>query len=242
MPKKKEVKKSVVVEKKVKEVDKKWFTDGKDSFEKKDQLDVAAKMRKEKFASRFLIKPDEEAVVVFVDERAFAINEHVRWTGKMTQYVTCCKDFDPPCPICDAGEHSMFTVYFTVIDTRKFTRKDNTEVKNRKVLIPIKGSAIKRLRELQKEKGSLTGLAVKIKRYTKDEPNCGSDFKALKKIDLVKNFGKDADKPLEYEKILAKPTDEEYASLGFGNTSVVGVKPHITEPTEDSNDLADLIL
>ncbi len=242
-------KKKIIVSGKEKEVQPKkaernsdeWYTTGEKAYEKKGQLDIAAKMRKEKFASRFLIKPDENnVIIVFVDDTAFAINEHVRWTGKQTQYITCTKDFNPPCVVCDSGERAMFTVYFTVIDTRQFTRKDGVAVKNRKVLFPAKGSSIKRIEELRKKKGSLAGLAVKVKRFTSDEPNCGSDFNAVKKIDLLKNFGKDSDKPIDYKKVLAPPTEEELASLGFGIASVVGVKPESSIDKEE-DDLSGLI-
>ena len=192
---------------------KSWYAKGADGFKVKDQIDAAMAVRKERGVPRFMLKAGEEAIVVFVDEIPFFIWEHnLKIGGRWGNYVTCVKEIRS-CPIDDSGERATYTGYLTIIDTRSFIKSDGTKVQNRKILYPAKGSTIKRLEDLIKKHGSLKGMAFKIKRYSKDDPNCGTDFELLKRVNLTK----DNAIPVDYDKVLAPPTLEELVALGFTN-------------------------
>lgn len=214
-----------------------WFISSpKEGFAKKTQIDKVTEMKREKSAPRFMLKAGEEAVIVFVDTNPIFVWEHnLEIAGKWGNHFTCVKE-KKTCPIChnNSQDKSVYIAYFTVIDTREFTRKDGTKVKNRKVLYPAKGSSMPKVEDLIKKYGSLSGLAFKVKRYTKQEPNCGTTFDKIGKVDLVKKFGVGSDKPFEYKKILIPPTAEELESLGISMTIVgsEGIQEEVSSDLE----------
>jgi len=206
-----------------------WFKKGKDGFEEKKKLDAVAEKRKEKYAPRFWLKPDEEAKIVFLDSEGFYIKEHnLKIGGKWGNFVTCTDDF-APCAVCKEGYRPTYTAYYTVIDGRKYTTTDGKVVKNRKVLIPLKGSAINFIEDLKKKHKNLRGIAMKVKRYTSNDPNCGNYFEVLGKVNLSKF---EDNKPYDYEVILAPPTDEELEALGM-DTTVVGSEEDVGAEIDD---------
>lgn len=197
----------------------KWFKLGEEGLKEKEKQDMLAQIRKEKAVGRFWLKAGEEANIVFVDDVGFYVKTHqLQIDGSWSNFITCIRDF-APCPICNSGKKSTTTCYYTVIDTREIILKDGTKSKNRKVLFPAKGSAINILADMKKKYGSLVGLAFKVKRYSDQSPNCGDFFELIskKRVDLTK-FGADANKPIDYIKVLAPPTEDELKSLGFGVT------------------------
>jgi hypothetical protein len=199
-----------------------WFYTGSEGLERKRQQDTVAKLKREKQVFRFSLKPNEEATIVFVDSVGFYCYVHqVSIGGNWGNFITCTKDF-AVCPVCEKGLKSVFTAHYTVIDTRSFTRQDGTVVQNKKVLYPAKGSTINRVADLIKQYGSLEGRTFKVKRYDKNEPNCGTSFEHLGKIALSKKFGEDAAIPIDYNKVLAVPLPEELEALGFGGTIITG--------------------
>lgn len=199
-----------------------WFKTGNEGLKEKKKQDAVNKMRAEKNVPRFRLKEDEEAVIVFVDDTGFYAKIHqFEVDGNWGNFITCTKDFGP-CKLCELSKKPTYTAHYTIIDTREFTKRDGTVVKNTKILFPAKGSAINILADLKKKYGSLVGRAFKVKRYGKNDPNCGNYFElaSSKKIPLVKKFGKDADKPIDYMKILAPPTEEEMRAMGFDSVPV----------------------
>jgi hypothetical protein len=214
-----------------KELGNDWYVQGDQGFEIKKRIDVAAKIRKEKSVSRFMLKAEEEADIVFVDSVPFFISEHnVAIDGKWGNYLTCTKEVRV-CAVCNKSLKSTFTAYLTIIDRRQFVRKsDGTLVKDRKILYPAKGSTIARIEDLRKKYGSLTGLVFHVKRYTKDDPNCGSDLQYVKKVTLT---GDNA-KPHDYRKIFYPPTEDELQALGF-KEKVVGQTENKSTPSNEGN-------
>lgn len=191
-----------------------WYKTGAEGFKAKDQQDVAMAMRKERGVPRFMLKAGEEAMVVMVDDPAFFVWEHnLRVNGRWGNYLTCPKEIKV-CDTCSTGDKSTYTGYMTCIDLRTFIRKDGTKVTKRKILYPAKGSTIKRIEDLKKKHGSLKGLVFKIKRYTKDDPNCGTDFEYIKTVTLTGDYAT----PIDYAKVLALATQEELQALGITST------------------------
>jgi hypothetical protein len=207
-----------------------WFKKGDEGLKEKEKIDTVAKMRQEKNTPRFRLKEGEEAIIVFVDDEGFYAKVHqFEMDGNWGNFITCTKDFGP-CKVCDTGKRPTYTAHYTIIDTREFTKRDGTKVKNSKILFPAKGSTINMLADLKKKYGSLVGRVFRVKRYSKNDPNCGNYFElaSTKRVNLVAKFGKDADKPLDYMSILAPPTEEELKALGFGGT-VVGSEEDISD-------------
>lgn len=196
-----------------------WFKRGIEVFDKRKQIEAVAKARKERAVSRFYLKTGEDAIIVFVDSSPFGIYEHnLKIDGKWGNFYTCSKEIQP-CPICQQFPENKptWTAYLTVIDTRSFIRQsDGQEVKNRKILFPAKGTAIAKLEKLLSKYKNLAGLAFKVSRLTDQDPNCGSDFEYLGKVNIIKKFGPDAVNPIDYMKVLSFPTEEELAMLGIG--------------------------
>lgn len=220
---------------------KSWHTVGQAGFDRKHQQDKLAEARREKGVPRFYLKhtpgdrgedgpKDNESRVVFLDSAGFWVFEHnLKIDGKWGNFCTCTKDFQP-CEVCSQlGDKPVYTCYFSVIDTRRWPKKDGTISKPRRVLFPAKGSAIEVIEKLKAKHGDLRGLVVDVSRIGDRDPNCGRDFDVVltkdgkvARIDPAKRFpeGDDA-KPFDYMKVLAPPTPDELK--GFGVTASVSV-------------------
>ncbi len=212
-----------------------WFQKGQKGFDTKRKIDLMTEKAREKGVFRYSLKAQEEGVVVFIDDPTFFIWEHnVNIGGRWGNYITCLKDY-MTCPVCQTGLKSTYTAYGTVIDTRKFTRGDGSVSENRKILYPAKGTTIRRLEELQKKHGTLVGRAFKVKRFSKDDPNCGTDFEYIKAISLAGEFKT----PHDYEKVLAPYTMDELLNLGY-QSKVVGSAADVKPSKEGGEVLSDL--
>lgn len=153
-----------------------------------------------------------------------------RWQDSV--YLTCTREFEA-CPVCQSGHKPIFTCYFTVIDMRKYTRKDGTESTSRKVLMPVKGTAMQVIEELKKDNGSLVGLAFKVRRLGKDDPNCGRDFKKLGRYNIAGKLGAEAAQAYEYKKIMAPPGKDDFAAAGLVVAKSVGSSEDVDAELED---------
>lgn len=212
-----------------------WFMTGQQGFEKKHQLDAAHKLRQEKGIRRFRLQANEEANIVFVDNEGFFVLEHQvapggRWQDSV--YLTCTREFEA-CPVCQSGHKPIFTCYFTIIDMRKYTKKDGTESTHRKVLMPIKGTALQVIEELKKDHGDLTGLAFKVRRLGKDDPNCGRDFKKLGRYNIVGKLGAEMAVPYKYKEILAPPAAADFQAAGLVVPKSVGSSEDVDAELEE---------
>ena len=206
-----------------------WFRVGEEGFKEKQKLDALAEARKEKYAPRFRLRPQESAKIVFLDSDGFYIKEHnLKIGGRWGNYVTCTSDFKP-CPVCQSGDRPVYTAYYSIIDTRTIVTSDGKKLKNRKVLLPLKGSAINIIEDIKKKHGNLRGLVFEVKRYTAQDPNCGTVFDKIGRANLAKL--KDSE-PFDYEKILAPPTEEELEAMGF-ETTVVGSEENLDDELDD---------
>lgn len=163
--------------------------------------------------------------------------EHnLKLNDKWGNYMTCVKE-DEPCPICTRGHQPTFTAYFTVIDTREFTRADGTKVKNRKVLYPAKKTQIKKLNDIiKKHNGDIRGKAFEVARYDAKESNSGSSFDYLRDVDISQL---EDSTPFDYEKVLKPYTREELAGLGLASPPALGEIPK-TEGEEKKTEELDL--
>jgi|GEM_PF-3664661 len=198
-----------------------WYRIGKDAEEFARSRALAFQQRKERAVPIFYLKVEEEATVVFVDDKGFGVNVHKVKVGDRWISLTCVKDF-APCPLCATGNRSSYVIYYTVIDTRPFTDREGRTSKFRKSLFAATGSTLQmRIADEKEEQNGLIGAVCVFKRYSAKESSAGTLVKFKGKIDIAQKFGEEYAKPLDYLKILAPPTEEELESLGF-SVSIVG--------------------
>jgi hypothetical protein len=192
----------------------KWYARGKEGLDKTKKINEENKRRKEnKGAGRFFLKAGEEATIIFLDSNPFFCYVHQFKVGKSwNNFATCIKEV-APCPLCDAELYPTWTAHYTVIDTRSFEYNGKT-YKNIKKLFPAKGEVIQILADLQAKYKDLRGRAFKVKRYGEKEINTGTHFEYLGKVKDLSKYGEDTN-PIEYEKVLAPPTNEQYEEWGF---------------------------
>ena len=218
-----------------------WFKTGDAGAEQKRQNDAAAEARREKAVSKFYLKDGEEAALIWGDNDGFYCYVHTVQIGpKRFVDLTCTKDFTGECVVCAReSKPPTYTAFYTVIDPREFIRKsDGKKVKNRKILFPAKGEGIKMLNDLKKKVGNLTGLVIDVKRYGDKSPNSGNSFIPRKgRVDIAAKLGRDMAKPIDYETVLAPPTEDELAGLGiFSQTG------HVTTGASAPDESLDDIL
>lgn len=216
---------------------KSWFKYGDEGYNEMVQREKATSLMKEKSVSRFRLEPGEEATIIFLDDVGCHAKIHqIEFDGRWGNFLTCTKDAYP-CAVCNStGRRPVYTVHYTIIDTREFTRKDGTKVKNRRIIFPAKGVMAHQLYDLKKKYGSLVGRAFKVKRYSKEDISCGSTITHIGKVDFGKlKIPQNDLKPYDYEKVLAFPTEEELAYYGFMGSVVAGSPEDIKD-----EDLADL--
>lgn len=207
-----------------------WFKTGTDAVEYAKQKAIALQQRKERNVPIFYLKLDEEATVVFVDDKGFGIHQHKVKIGDRWISLTCVKDF-APCPICATGNRSSYVIYYTVIDTRPYTDKEGKTTKFRKVLFPATGSTLQmRIADEKEAKKTLVGAVCRFKRYSAKESSSGTLVENKGRIDIASKFGNEFTTPIDYVKVLAPPSEEELEALGF-NVAIVG---------SDSDILGDL--
>jgi hypothetical protein len=198
-----------------------WYRIGKDAEEYARQKAILAQQRKERAVPNFFLKVDEDATIVFVDDKGFGVNIHKVKVGDRWITLTCVKDF-APCPICATGNRSSYVIYYTVIDTRPYTDREGKTTKFRKVLFPATGVTLQsRIADEKAEQNGLVGAVCYFKRYSAKEASAGTLVKCKGKIDIAKKFGAEFTKPLDYLKILAPPTTEELESLGI-SVNIIG--------------------
>lgn len=200
-----------------------WFKTGDEGYQEMLKQEAVAKARKEKGVRRFWLKPEEEAIIVFLDNPSFYVWEHEIDTSggswKTRAYLTCSKDM-APCAVCGDGHKSYYISYGTILDTRKYTNNEGDKVMQGKSLFGAKKNTMHRIMALIEKYGSLKGLAFKVKRFAGDrEPKVGSDFEYKGKVNIEKQFGKDDSKAFDYRKILAHPTKDELKAYGISHVT-----------------------
>ncbi len=192
-----------------------WFKTGDEIESEAKRLSMYYQKKKEKAVPIFHLKVDEQATVVFVDDKGFGVYIHKLKVGDFWESFTCTKDF-APCPICATGNKPSFTVFYTVIDTRPYTNKKGETTKFRKALFPATGVTTQmRLVDEKKAQGGLVGSVCIFKRYSAKESACGTLLENKGKINVAKKFGEENAKPIDYLKVLAPPTQEELDAVGL---------------------------
>ena len=193
---------------------------------------------------RFYVKKGEECEIVILDhslEDGAAFYEHMTQdeNGKWGNHTICTKEFPGGCPTCNSGSNSYYVLMLSCLCLKPFTTRDGREVKQSKMLLPVKigqFDLFRRLEEAAKKKGgSLRGMYLVMARSKTDakaprigEPTIlddGTMFELLTEEQLDEEFGHDAilgqDKktivrpenfditPFDYEKIFTLPAQGE---------------------------------
>jgi hypothetical protein len=212
-----------------------WYKKGEEGIKEKVKQDKLREERASKTAHRFWLKEGNSAKIMFLEDEGFFCYVHqLKVDGNWNNFATCVRDIKP-CPICEAGKDykPIFTGHYSIIDFTPYEKKDGTKVKYTRKILPAKGSAIMRLHDLRKKYGKLKGLIFEVKRYSSKEPNCGGTFDYDGKItkSILESINKDDLKPFNFEEVLAPPTDEEYAALGFAPVEFEGAMDTDEEDT-----------
>jgi len=163
-------------------------------------------------------KGSEKNVIFLTDGNAAPVlwEHQIRLGGKWTNWCSCVRPLGVKCPVCDwadthSGDFRRYKgMYFTVIDTSKFTDKSGVERGNlKKLLCAKKDSAeiLKRKYVSCVERGDgLRGAMFKVYRANSDKSAAiGSDFEFIKMVDMAAI--KDATE-LDYAKLLT-PNPEQ---------------------------------
>lgn len=208
-----------------------WYKRGVDPTKMIDEIKQIQDSDRERIASKFWLKEGTSAKIVFVDTYPFGMWMHNYVdTGKYKKDFPCRKDVIngaikwQDCPLCvKLGErHSQFYLFYTVIDTRPYTKKSGEQVPFSKVLYKTKDFGVREmLKEVLEKDGTLAGAVFEVKRFNKQESNTGSYLKFLGRIDITNKYGADFANPIDYVKVLAPITDDEAAAYGF-NSNIVG--------------------
>lgn len=193
---------------------------------------------------RFWIKAKEKRNIMFLDDQAFAVWEHVVPLNGGYENYTCSRDAS--CPHCGNRRNATYCQYYTVLDLTPYTNKKGEEKKFSKKAFPAKGSAIDVLaRRRQEQGGSLVGCIFEANRDTDKSPNCGNDFIFIKKGDITQ-VEKDIAKPYDFEAMLAPlPPHVIEAHMRYGRSEDALPRDKVTgaadagtgEPSFTENDI-----
>lgn len=195
-----------------------WFKTGKNAKEAMVEQEKTLEALNKRRVPKFWLDVGEEATVIFVDDEGFWCERHTLKRGDKFYEVTCSAGIRP-CPFCISGESKPYGVtFFTIIDTRKYVKKDGTVAKDTKTLLPAKRTLARQIFDYKESLGSLVGAAAKLKRYGAKDPNCGiivdllrDETGKLKKYRLPPAF----QEPFPYEEVLAPYTEQELRVLGL---------------------------
>lgn len=194
--------------------------------------------RAKEFARRVWMKPEEEAVLVFISDDADAIiDEHqAEIDGSWRNWFTCLRQLGEECPLCEAKNYASTVGFFTVIDTREWDDSLGETHKNEKSLLAAKFSVLKKLKQIRRENGgSLRGLVIRFARPTDRSPSTGIPVEILERLseDQLAELNDDLElfdlatilapkTPSELKEILSAEA-ERRASSGSTGTSGGGV-------------------
>ena len=127
---------------------------------------------------RFWLNQGEEAQVVILDRSmndiVFMHEHNFRnpRTGTWDGLELCPKEFEP-CPVCDGrltgqSEHPYYAMFLSVIDTRGYTKKDNTRVPFTRKLLVVKRAQhsqfFELLNSMQEQNKTIRGMVLKLSR------------------------------------------------------------------------------
>lgn len=162
-----------------------WYRQGKDGLEEAERIEKEIEARRN-MPLRFWLPVGESATLTFLDSAGFYFYEHqVKKDGHWRNWYTCVRDFEPECPLCDAGHQSSYVTAYTVIDHREYvSQKDGKRYGNIKKLFVAKRNVNKKLVRRRDEDldGDLTFAVLKFTRDTRDDPSTGSDIVVRKKL------------------------------------------------------------
>ena len=228
-----------------------WFLTGKAGREKFQQEDsLRAVMKNIDYIPRFKLNYGETARVVLLDHPEIWIYEHRLYNNKFSTYFTCIKE-RTTCPLCITGNNPYLAVVCTAIDTRTITTQKGTELKNRKVLLVLKGNKVLKTLEKQFFQANidLTHRVLTIERDTDSKSaNCGEFFTLGKKVPVDKLMtlappdvkGADFIKPYNYNEVLAPKTVAELRSVAGLGTPIGGADDGGLDPVKGPENATDL--
>ena len=169
--------------------------------------------------------------------------EHIVHQGKLT--FPCISEQEA-CPACEEGDKPRMACGLTVLDMRPFTftrgdREGETQNFTRKMFVFRAGTH----EILQKEATDNGGLANALYYITRMQagiksPAVGEIFKIKQKYPrekLIKRFGEEFWKPIDFDKELNHLSRKELAKLGIAGTAAVG---EVADKEDDGDNPDDI--
>jgi hypothetical protein len=194
---------------------------------------------------RFWMPQGTEKKIIFLtdaDQCPVLWEHQFQVHGDWKNWATCLKTLGKECPICrhaevNKGQFARYKgVFFTVIDTSKFTGRDGVEKSNlRKLLVAKQQTAEKLKKRAEKIEAKhslgLRGALFEVTRTSADKScNVGDDFDYEDHVDLDSFPESDE---LNYEEILAPDPDkaQKYIEMLSDSSSVVSSRSEGTSDT-----------
>ncbi len=190
---------------------------------------------------RFMLKPDEDAKITFLDGELgedgildiTTFYEHfMKLNGKPRNFI-CVAETDEPeeCPICERGDTpKSFVGVMSILDHRKYKIQTGQNagkiVQNDRKLFVAKRGTLKMLTKIAMKRAGLAGCSFDVSRGNDKTPSVGNVFDFTSKFE---SFDEIAEKfslkledvaPANYMKELTYYTAAQLLDLGVGKAIV----------------------
>ena len=150
---------------------------------------------------RFLLKPNESArIVILEDEPAAVVEEHFIRTDR-PRNIVCPGD---GCPLCASGNKKSLVAYFTILHLTKIEREGGDPIVNPIRMLGAKSFTAEYLIRQHEKRGGLQGCVFDVERSTrKQAASVGDIWEFVEKISKadIKKLNPEA-KPLNFQEEL----------------------------------------
>ncbi len=170
-----------------------WYKQGWDNIPKEGEG---------RMVSRFFLKPEEERIVIFIDNEPFCFWEHELYLNNQRVYYTCIKGLESRCPLCEkTSSRRYYAGAFTILDLTEWTDKTGKiHSISKKLLIAKQRFLYKLSKQVAKRNGKLSGCKFSLLRTDGNAPRTGDNIEFIERVDLTK-FDAELIKPFEYVKL-----------------------------------------
>lgn len=150
---------------------------GEESDKSFEEAKAAVNKRKDK-QKRFWMKPGISRKIIFLDDGAPEIIEHVITpNGDFSQeWYDTCVGAALGCPHCKAKKPTRQIWVYSIIDTTKYTNREGKEIAYKRMLLCVPRGIQEILKTKKKEYGRLAGYCFTVSRSDDKSARCGNDF------------------------------------------------------------------
>lgn len=161
-----------------------WYEQGVSDEALRQVAEEAQSLRKQR---RFWLKPDSSKTVIMLDDEPFRIWEHnLEINGSFVGNNYTCRSRMGECPLCLTKYNRYHIGFVTVLDVDGFVGSNGEQIKNFRLLLPMKTETLKLFNAKKNNKTSLVGAKFVITRTSSQAAGCGNDFDFQEYVDLDK--------------------------------------------------------